>query len=62
MNEILNTAITALVLLVGLAALVRYTANDVFSGPFRSPRSGEDVLDPRRRTSARLDLPGLSRP
>lgn len=52
MNEILNTAITALVLLAGLAALIRYAAHDVFSGPFRTPGSGE----------AELDLRGVSRP
>lgn len=48
MNEILNTAITALVLLAGLAALIRYAAHDVFSGPFPAPRSGHDGTDPLR--------------
>lgn len=48
MNEILNTAITALVLLVGLAALIRYAAHDVFSGPFPGPRSEFDGPDPLR--------------
>jgi len=47
MNEILNIAITALVLLAGLAALLHYARKDVFSGPFSGPRSEYDATDPR---------------
>lgn len=48
MNEILNTAIIVLVLLAGLAALIRYVRNDVFAGPFPGPG---DELDTQRSLS-----------
>lgn len=60
MNEILNAAITAVVLLVGLAALLRYAARDVFAGPFGGPGSEYDATDPRDAV-ADLGLPGLGR-
>lgn len=60
MNEILNTAVTALILLAGLAALLRYAAHDVFAGPFAGPRSEYDATDSRDADPA-LGLPGFSR-
>jgi hypothetical protein len=47
MNEILTTAIAVLALLAGLAALIRYAAQDVFAGPFTGPHAEYDVTDPR---------------
>lgn len=47
MNEILNTAVTVLVLLAGLAALIRYVRNDVFAGPFAGPGNEFDATDAR---------------
>lgn len=61
MNEMLNIAATALLLLAGLAALIRYVAQDVFSGPFAGPRSAYDATDPRDAESV-LGLRSLSRP
>lgn len=56
MNEILTLTLTALAVLAGLAALVRYASNDVFSGPIAGPRSECDVPG-LRATSRRLTLP-----
>ena len=51
MNEILTFALTLLLLIGGLAALIRYVREDVFAGPTQStlPSTLDDIRLLNRR-------------